>query len=193
MLFVEVATILSQPVYTSVKGLNINWRFIVTRYFLLGLLFLPAVASAADVSVSGDVTVRDGNKSVSVVYSNKDRAVIEDYYHRHQERHREYRRDRDDEDGGPGRGHGKGMPPGLAKRGGNLPPGLAMRKSLPPGLARNDRLPDDIEYEPLPRDLERQLPRLPSRDYVRVRVGTDLLILNKKTRVVLDVAQGLSL
>ncbi|MBI3778637.1 MAG: hypothetical protein HY274_06970 [Gammaproteobacteria bacterium] len=165
----------------------------MTRYFLLGLLFLSAVANAADVSVSGDVTVRDGNKSVSVVYSNKDRAVIEDYYHRHQERHREYRRDRDDEDEGPGRGHGKGMPPGLAKRGGNLPPGLAMRKSLPPGLARNDRLPNDIEYEPLPRDLERQLPRLPSRDYVRVRVGTDLLILNKKTRVVLDVAQGLGL
>ena len=165
----------------------------MTRYFLLGLLFLPAVASAADVSVSGDVTVRDGNKSVSVVYSNNDRAVIEDYYHRHQERHHEYRHDRDDEDGGPGRGHGKGMPPGLAKRGGDLPPGLAKRKSLPPGLARNDRLPNDVEYEPLPRDLERQLPRLPSRDYVRVRVGTDLLILNKKTRVVLDVAQGLSL
>ena len=182
MLFVEAATILPQPVYTSVECLNINWRFIVTRYFWLGLLFLPAVASAADVSVSGDVTVRDGNKSVSVVYSNKDRAMIEDYYHRHQERHHEYRRDRDDEDEGPDRGHGKGTPPGLAKR-----------KSLPPGLARNDRLPNDIEYEPLPRDLERQLPRLPSRDYVRVRVGTDLLILNKKTRVVLDVAQGLSL
>jgi len=165
----------------------------VTRYFMLGFLFLSAVASAADVSVSGDVTVRDGNNSVSVVFSNNDRAAIEDYYRRHQERHHEYRGDRDNEDEGHGRGHGKGMPPGLAKRGGNLPPGLAMRKSLPPGLAKNDRLPNDIEYEPLPRDLERQLPRLPSKDYVRVRVGTDLLILNKKTRVVLDVAQGLSL
>ena len=168
------------------------------RYYLIALFLLPGFAYGADVSVSGDVTVRDGNKSVSVVYSNNDRAVIEDYYHRHQERHHEYRRDRDDHDRydrdeGRGSGHGKGMPPGLAKRGGNLPPGLAKRKSLPPGLARNDRLPNDIEYEPLPRDLERQLPRLPSRDYVRVRVGTDLLILNKKTRVVLDVAQGLSL
>ena len=160
-------------------------------YFLVAFLLLPGIAGAADVSVSGAVTVRDGDKSVSVVYSNKDRAVIDDYYRRHRERDHEYRRDRDNEGEGSGRGHGKGMPPGLAKRGGALPPGLAKRKSLPPGLARNDRLPDDIEYEPLPRDLERQLPRLPSKDYVRVRVGTDLLILNQKTHVVLDVAQGL--
>jgi len=170
----------------------------VFRYYLIALFLLPGFAYGADVSVSGDVTVRDGNKSVSVVYSNQDRATIDDYYRRHRETDYAHRRDRDDHDHydrdeGRGRGHGKGMPPGLAKRDGNLPPGLAMRKSLPPGLARNDRLPNDIEYEPLPRDLERQLPRLPSRDYVRVRVGTDLLILNKKTRVVLDVAQGLSL
>ncbi len=158
----------------------------MTRYFLLGLLLLPAVVIAADVSVSGDVTVRDGNKSVSVVFSNDDRAAIKDYYRWH--------RDNDDhhgDDEGRRKGHGKGMPPGLAKRGGDLPPGLAKRKSLPPGLARNDRLPKDIEYERLPRDLERRLPPLPSQDYIRVRVGTDLMILNKKTRVVFDVAQGL--
>jgi len=168
----------------------------VFRYFLIALFLLPGFAYGADVSVSGGVTVRDGNNSVSVVYSNKDRATIEDYYRRHRESDHEYRRhsdddDRYDEDEDQGRGHGRGMPPGLAKRGGDLPPGLAKRRSLPPGLARNDRLPEDVEYQPLPRDLERRLPPLPSPDYVRVRVGTDLLILNKKTRVVIDMVQGL--
>ncbi|MHB8533895.1 MAG: hypothetical protein ACYDBW_00410 [Sulfuricaulis sp.] len=171
------------------------------RYFLLIGLLLPLAAVAADVSVSGRVTARDGGESVSVVYSNRDRAMIDDYYRQHRETRYEDRRDRnneyDDEDEGNarGRGHGhgqgKGMPPGLAKRGGDLPPGLAMRRHLPPGLARNDRLPEDVEYETLPRDLERRLPPLPSRDYIRVRVGTDFLILNKKTHVVLDVVQVL--
>ena len=166
------------------------------RYFMIALFLLPGFAYGADVSVSGGVTVRDGNNSVSVAYSNKDRATIEDYYRRHRESDHEYRRHRDDDDrydgdDGRGRGHGRGMPPGLAKRGGDLPPGLAKRRSLPPGLARNDRLPEDVEYQPLPRDLERRLPPLPSPDYVRVRVGTDLLILNKKTRVVIDMVQGL--
>lgn len=166
------------------------------RYFMISLFLLPGFAYGADVSISGDVTVGDGNNSVSVAYSNKDRATIEDYYRRQRGSDHEYRRHRDDDDRydgeeGRGRGHGRGLPPGLAKRGGDLPPGLAMRHGLPPGLARNDRLPEDVEYKPLPRDLEQRLPPLPSRDYIRVRVGTDLPILNKKTRVVIDVAQGL--
>lgn len=170
------------------------------RYFLLVLFVLPAAALATDISVSGDVTVRDGNNTISVAYSNKDRATIDDYYRHHREPRYEDRRDRNDEyededrgrGHGHGHGHGGGMPPGLAKRGGDLPPGLAKRDSLPPGLARNDRLPQDVEYEPLPRALERKLPPLPSKDYIRVRVGTDFLILNKKTHVVLDVAKNLS-
>ncbi len=166
------------------------------RWLLIGSFLVPGLAAAADVSVSGSVTVHDGNKSVSVVYSNRDRAAIEDYYHRHRERYDEDRRDRDvrdrdDEDEGRGRGHGRGMPPGLARRDGDLPPGLAKRRELPPGLRRHDRLPEDVQYEPLPRELEQRLPPLPSPDYIRVRVGTDFLILNRKTRVVVDLAQGL--
>lgn len=171
------------------------------RNLFIAFLFLPGVAMAADVSVSGKVTAREGDSSVSVVFSNDDRSKVERYYRKHREYEsdrdddRKYRDERDDhrhgEHEGRGKGKGKGMPPGLAKRGGDLPPGLAKRDSLPPGLAKHDRLPDDVKYEPLPRDLERQLPPLPSRDYVRVRVGTDLLILNKKTHVVLDVAKGL--
>lgn len=168
------------------------------RYFLLGFFLLPATAIAADVSVSGDVTVRDGNNSVSVGYSNRDRTTIDEYYRHHRDSRYEERRDRDDEheddaEGrGRGHGHGGGIPPGLARRGGDLPPGLAKRHGgLPPGLVRNERLPRDVEYEPLPRGLERRLPPLPSRDYIRVRVGSDFLILNKKTHVVIDLVRGL--
>jgi hypothetical protein len=43
----------------------------------------------------------------------------------------------------------------------------------------------------LPPELERQLAPLPSPNYVRVKVGQDLVIMNKQTRVVLDIAVGL--
>lgn len=167
------------------------------RYYLIAVFLLPGLAYGADVSVSGRVTVRDGHNTISVVYSNQDRAMIDDYYHRRQESDYAYRRDRDDDDDRyehdeeRGGRHGRGMPPGLAKRHGNLPPGLAMRKHLPPGLARNDRLPDDVAYEPLPRELERRLPPLPSTDYIRIRVGTDFLILNKRTHLIVDIAKDL--
>lgn len=166
------------------------------RYCLIALFLLPGFAYGADVSISGRVTMRDGNSSISMTYSNRDRATIDNYYRQHREADYTYRRDRDDgdrydRDEAQGRRHGKGMPPGLAKRRGNLPPGLAMRRHLPPGLARHDRLPEDVAYEPLPRDLERRLPPLPSADYVRIRIGTDFLILNKRTHVIVDIAKGL--
>lgn len=79
------------------------------------------------------------------------------------------------------RKHGKGMPPGLAKRDGNLPPGLAKRDKLPPGL-RGD---------PLPYDLEEKLSRLPS-THVRVRIGQDIVLMDRKTRVMIDVIYGIA-
>lgn len=77
--------------------------------------------------------------------------------------------------------HKKSLPPGLAKRGGNLPPGLAKRDKLPPGL----------QGETLPYDLEKRLAPLPS-SYVRVKVGQDIVLMDKKTRVVLDVVYGIA-
>lgn len=74
-----------------------------------------------------------------------------------------------------------GLPPGLAKRNGALPPGLAKRDTLPPGLA----------YEPFPLELDRQLSPLPA-GYVRVRVGGDAVLMDRKTRVVFDVIYGIA-
>lgn len=70
----------------------------------------------------------------------------------------------------------KRMPPGLAKRGGQLPPGLARRDTLPPGL-RERRLPDD---------LLNQLSPAPA-GYLRVIVGSDIVLMNRETRVVADI------
>ena len=138
------------------------------RYIFLALLALPLSAGAADVAVSGRVSVRDGDKSLDIGFSSRDKSAIEDYY-----KGREGRKKKDK--------HGeRGMPPGLAKRGGDLPPGLAKRDRLPPGLSG----------EPLPAELDARLAPLP-RNYVRVRVGGDIVLMDRKTRVVVDVASGL--
>lgn len=75
---------------------------------------------------------------------------------------------------------GKGLPPGLAKRRGHLPPGLAKRDRLPPGL----------QGDALPYELEHKLSRLPS-SYVRVRIGQDIVLMDRNTRVVFDVVYGI--
>ena len=74
----------------------------------------------------------------------------------------------------------KGLPPGLAKRSGHLPPGLAKRDRLPPGL----------QGDALPYELERRLSRLPS-SYVRVRIGQDIVLIDRNTRVIFDVVYGI--
>lgn len=110
----------------------------------------------------GEVVVRDRDFALRVVFSDRDRAIIRDWY--------EVRR--------------RSLPPGLAKRG-KLPPGHAKRWEardiLPPGLA----------YRYLPAELERRLSRLPE-GYVRVIVGTDICIINTRTRVIFDVLHDLA-
>ena len=79
-----------------------------------------------------------------------------------------------------GKGHGNGLLPGLAKRD-QLPPGLAKRGNrLPPGLMKSD----------LPTDLEETLPKLPD-NVERVVVDTDILLVQKGTDLILDVMEGI--
>src|SRR5579875_77687 len=83
--------------------------------------------------------------------------------------------------------HLQGLPPGLAKRGGDLPPGLEKHLerdgTLPPGLQKR--------LTPLPFDLERQLPPLPRDCYCRRGVlGSNVLILNTRTGRIVDILQG---
>ncbi len=72
----------------------------------------------------------------------------------------------------------------------DLPPGLAKKDRLPPGLAKRDRLPPGLEGEALPHDLERKLSRIPS-SYIRVRIGQDIVLMDRNTRVVFDVVYGI--
>lgn len=76
------------------------------------------------------------------------------------------------------------------KKGKAMPPGLAKREQLPPGLAKRDRLPSGLQGEPLPSDLDRRLSPL-TPDYVRIRVGGDIVLMERRTRVVVDIAYGL--
>jgi hypothetical protein len=75
-----------------------------------------------------------------------------------------------------------GLPPGLAKRGGDLPPGLEKQ------LQKNGTLPPGLEkkLEPVPAPLERQLTQLPD-GYSRRVLGEHLLVINDKTKQIGDV------
>jgi hypothetical protein len=133
----------------------------VYKYVLATLAVLMLSGCASYTATSGQVVIKDDDSRIDVRIGDNDQVLIRDYYKSSK--------------------HKKGLPPGLAKRGGNLPPGLAKRDRLPPGL----------QGDPLPYDLEKQLTRLPS-SYVRVRIGQDIVLMDGKTRVVLDVVYGVA-
>ena len=130
------------------------------RYLLSALAVVALGGCATHAMTSGRVVIQDENATVDVAINHHDRTVIRDYYTKVG-------------------GKQKGLPPGLAKRNGGLPPGLAKRDKLPPGL----------QSAPLPYDLEGRLTRLPE-SYVRVRIGRDIVLMDKRTRVVFDVMYG---
>lgn len=74
----------------------------------------------------------------------------------------------------------------------NLPPGLAKKDRLPPGLekqlVRNGALPPGLQkrIQPCPPELVRVLPPPPP-DCEHVLVSGHIVLLNRKTNVVLDV------
>src|SRR3972149_1340453 len=78
-----------------------------------------------------------------------------------------------------------------------LPPGLARREKLPPGLEkqlrRNGTLPPGLQKKatPLPADLERRLPALPS-GHARVVVSDRGLVVEIRTQKIVDVLLVLS-
>jgi hypothetical protein len=75
-------------------------------------------------------------------------------------------------------GGARGLPPGLAKRGGRLPPGLERH------LQRNGTLPPGLQkrVQPFPAELTQQLPTLPS-GYSRVILAGRALILDRNNKI----------
>jgi len=78
--------------------------------------------------------------------------------------------------------HGSGLPHGLAKRGGDLPPGLEKQ------LERNGTLPPGLQkkLQPCPVEITRQLPPLPP-EYQRSVIGAHIVVFNRNTNIVVDV------
>jgi hypothetical protein len=120
----------------------------------------PAVVQTGVRRGSGEVRERDHDQDAydSLIFSERDQTIIRGYYRP--------------------RG-GRGLPPGLAKRNGKLPPGqekqLRANGTLPPGLQKR--------VEPFPAGLERQLPRLP-RGYSRVLVEGRAMTIDVNSRII---------
>ena len=78
----------------------------------------------------------------------------------------------------------KGLPPGLAKKG-KLPPGLQKH------LDKNGKLPPGLQkrLEPLPRDLEARLPRLPEY-WERVILQEHVVLIDRRTQQILDIIEN---
>lgn len=149
---------------------------------ILAALLLPvSAASAQETSVMDEALGR--------VFTEIERQVIEDYYGGDAAVH-----DEDDDDDRGNRG-GRGKNRGNKNRGnggnsGDLPPGLAKRDELPPGLERqlerNGTLPPGLGKRNLPDDLRTRL-RNPDDGTDRQIVGTDVLLVDTATGVILDI------
>ncbi|WP_127477262.1 hypothetical protein [Sulfurivermis fontis] len=125
------------------------------------------------VRTSGRVVVQDENTRVEVAFNEQDRRRIREYYEARQRQHT------------GNKPHKNGLPPGLAKRE-QLPPGLQKQ------VEKNGTLPPGLQTRSLPPELERELSPVPP-GYVRVEVGADVVLMNGKTRVIVDVVKDLPL
>lgn len=129
---------------------------------LLAGAVMPVLVGCETGPRYGEVAVRDPHYSVRVVFTDHDRRLINDYY---------------------------------APRYRSLPPGLAKKDRLPPGHAwrarPNHPIHEDARWRYLPNELDQRLSRLPP-EYVRVIIGTDVVIMNVRTRVVVDMLEDIT-
>ena len=130
-------------------------------------LIISLIAAAPPADAAGQARGKGKQKQEKEhknggVFRNDDRRIIHDYY----------------------RVNTNNLPPGLAKRNGDLPPGLEKQ------LRRNGHLPPGLEkrIEPFPVDLERRLPRLPP-IYRRGILDDRAVIYDPATNAILDIFQ----
>ena len=97
-------------------------------------------------------------EAVVTAFAPSDRVVIGDYYRA-----------------------GRGLPPGLARRNGDLPPGLEKQ------LRRNGALPPGLErrFAPFPAEIESRLPPCPP-DVRRGTIGGVAVMYNSRTGLIVD-------
>lgn len=143
-----------------VKWLSLSAAVLCAAFLLVGCENMPQIGT------SGKVVVKDKDTTVAVVFSDRDRQLIKEYYS------------------------------GKSKKKKKTPPGLAKKDKLPPGLEKqlkkNGELPPGLQGRGLPDDLESKLSKLPA-GYVRVVFGTDIVLENTKTRVIVDIMKDVAL
>jgi len=131
------------------------------------LLFLSAGCQTLPRSTRGGVEVATPEARLKLYFSDRERNLIHKHYRsakKHKKKHK--------------------------KKYKHTPPGLAKKKHLPPGLrkqlVRRGTLPPGLQGRGLPTDLNRHMHWIPQ-DYIRVILGSDIVLMNKKTRVIFDV------
>jgi hypothetical protein len=150
------------------------------RHLIAFALALLLAVPAAAQNRTGNAIDRVVGEVGQILFDAAERAIIETYYGRTatvvvqedtgarqgKQKH--------------GKDKGRGLPPGLAKKGGNLPPGLQRQ------LERNGKLPPGLAKRDLPNDLETRLP--PVKDGCeRVIAGPDVVLIHAATGIVLDI------
>jgi hypothetical protein len=132
----------------------------MNRRALFAIVLAPALLAQGKGKGKGK---GKGSTAPSLLFSESDRRLIGDWVRRQP----------------PG-----GLPPGLAKRGGALPPGLEKQ------LRRNGRLPPGLErggaWSPFPPDLLGVLPPI-GPEYDRGFIGGRAAIVLKSARTIVDI------
>jgi len=135
------------------------------------LLLLAGCQTTAPRVTRGSVEVASDSARFKLYFTDREKQLI----HRH---YRDVKK------------HNKKYKKKYKKKQKHVPPGLAKKKHLPPGLqkqlVRKGSLPPGLQGRDLPIDLKRHMHWLPA-DYIRVVVGSDIVLMNKKTRVIFDV------
>jgi hypothetical protein len=128
-----------------------------TLFLVLGLTLASLVTAAPATALN--------EKNRPAYFLPEERRIIYEYYHKGTAT--------------------RGLPPGLAKRGGKLPPGLQKQ------LDKNGKLPPGLQkrLEPLPVDLDRRLPRLPE-FWERVILERDVILIDTRTNRILDIIEN---
>jgi hypothetical protein len=165
--------------HTIIQPQRPTWGVRWTALVMAGLLLTsPAFAAKPDgvgndkgkkheQVEKGDASHHNhGSTQVNVFLGDRQRSIIRDYYRN------EFKRGN--------------CPPGLAKKNnGCMPPGQAKK------WARGKRLPGDVHYHDLPRDLLDLLGGAPE-GHKYVRVAADVLLLTVGTSMVVDALEDLN-
>ena len=136
-------------------------KMLIVCLILVMLNITGCVTSTPEIR-TGRIEVKSDDVNIKVSFGEEDRRKIKGYYR-----------------GKDKRAQPKKMPPGLAKKQ-ELPPGLQKH------IARYRVLPPGLQGRNFPPELEQTLSPLP-RGYVRLRLGGDVVLMDEKTRIAVDV------